>query len=123
MSTALRLCLNAWCGRPHKARGFCVACYHRGMRTGDLDNAKLRPFEVCALKHADVDEVAVQRLVAGDVPEHTTIGEREAAIRQLHAAGLSDGQIGARIGVSADCVRRRRIALGLPANYQHFRTH
>ena len=115
-TTEIQACVNEWCDRPRKARGYCRVCYSRGFQARDMARAALRPFEVCAQRHQDVDEAAVERLVAGDVPERTTIGEREAAIRLLHAAGLSDPQIGARIGVSASCVYYRRQALGLPAN-------
>lgn len=111
-------CINDWCDRPSDARGFCRACYFRGRSAGDWARASMRPFEITALKHQDIDEIAVQRLIAGDVPERTTIGEREAAIRALHAEGLSDSQIGRRIGVSAACVFYRRKYLGIPANPQ-----
>ena len=81
-----------------------------------MTRATMRPLEIIALRHQDVDDVAVERLIAGDKPEHTTIGEREAAIRHLHATGWSDPKIAAHIGVSAACVYYRRKALGLPAN-------
>ena len=118
MSTATgnQACVNEWCDRPRKARGFCARCYSRGFQAGDMRRCALRPFEVCAQRHEDVDETAVERLVAGDIPERTTIGEREAAIRRLHATGLSDPQIAARIGATASTVFYRRQALGLPAN-------
>lgn len=109
-------CTNDWCNRPRASRGFCRPCYSRGHYAGDMTRATLRPLEIVALKHHDIDDIAVQRLIAGDKPEHTTIGEREAAIRQLHAQGLSDPEIGRRIGVSAACVYYRRKALALPAN-------
>lgn len=116
-------CVNDWCDRPRDARGFCRPCYFRGKSAGDWTRATMRPREIIALKHQDIDNVAVARLVAGDIPERTTIGEREAAIKLLHAQGLSDPQIGARIGVTASCVFYRRKALGLPANpQQHSKT-
>lgn len=117
-TTETRTCINEWCDRPRKARGFCKSCYSRGFQAGDMTRAAMRPREIYALRREDIDEIAVERLIAGDIPQHTTVGEREAAIRQLHAEGLSDAQIGARIGVTASCVFYRRKALGLPANPQ-----
>lgn len=117
-TTDTQTCINDWCDRTRHARGFCKPCYFRGLNAGDMTRATMRPREIIALKHHDIDGMAVERLIAGDIPEHTTIGEREAAIRVLHATGMSDTQIGARIGVSASCVFYRRKALGLPANPQ-----
>lgn len=117
-TTHTTTCTNDWCNRPPAARGYCKTCYSRGKQAGDMTRATLRPFEILQLRHEDIDEIAVERLIAGDKPEHTTIGEREAAIRHLHAAGLSDRRIGEHIGVSAACVYYRRRALGLPANPQ-----
>lgn len=121
--TDTRTCTNDWCDRPHRARGFCNACYSRGLQAGDFGRSAMRPFEIYKQRREDIDEIAVDRLIAGDIPDHTTIGEREAAIRRLHADGLSDSQIGARIGVSGSCVYYRRKSLGLPANpqWQHSR--
>lgn len=121
-TTETRTCINEWCTRPHVALGYCKACYSRGFQAGDMTRAAMRPFEIHAVRREDVDEIAVERLIAGDPPEHITVGEREAAIRRLHATGLSDPQIGARIGVSASCVFYRRKALGLAANPQWPRT-
>jgi hypothetical protein len=109
-------CINDWCNRPRKIRGYCRPCYSRGLQAGDMTRAAMQPGEIYALRREDVDEIAVQRLIAGNPPQHTTIGERETAIRHLHALGLSDRQIGRRIGVSAACVYYRRKWLGLPAN-------
>lgn len=117
-TTDTQTCTNEWCNRPRCARGFCRPCYFRGLQAGDMTRSTMQPFAICAQKHEDVDDVAVQRLITGDIPEHTTIGERETAIRHLHALGLSDSQIGRRIGVSASCVYYRRKALALPANQQ-----
>jgi hypothetical protein len=118
-ATDTQTCINDWCNRPRKARGFCKPCYSRGHQAGDFARSEMRPQEIHQRRrNDDVDEIAVQRLIAGDIPEHTTVGEREAAIRHLHATGLSDSQIGARIGVSSSCVFYRRKALGLPANPQ-----
>lgn len=122
-TTETPTCTNDWCNRPRAARGFCKPCYNRGHQASDMTRAAMRPFQISALRHEDVDEMVVERLIAGDPPEHTTIGEREAAIRQLHAAGLSDPQIGERIGVSAACVYYRRKSLGLPANWPHPKAH
>lgn len=118
-TTETRTCINEWCDRPRKARGYCKACYSRGLQAGDFSRSAMRPNEIHAQRRdEDIDEIAVERLIAGEIPEHTTVGEREAAIRHLHAEGLSDSQIGARIGVTSSCVFYRRKALGLPANPQ-----
>lgn len=111
-------CTNEWCNRPRVARDFCKPCYNRGLQAGDMTRATMQPLEIITRRREDIDETAVERLIAGDIPEHTTIGEREAAIRHLHALGLSDRRIGDRIGVSAACVYYRRKALGLPANHR-----
>lgn len=118
-TTETQTCINDWCNRPRKARGYCRPCYARGQQAGDMTRATMQPREIITLRHQDIDDIAVQRLITGDIPEHTTIGERETAIRHLHALGLSDKQIGTRIGVSAACVFYRRKALGLPANSKH----
>jgi hypothetical protein len=68
------------------------------------------------LSRADVDEIAVGRLLAGDAPERTTLGEREEAVRRLHAYGLNDREIADRLRRTVQFVCRTRSRLGLPAN-------
>jgi ParB family chromosome partitioning protein len=64
----------------------------------------------------EVDEVAVQRRIAGDHSVRLNIAEKREAIRILHNRGLSDGQIASTIGHTARQVLRIRQELDLPAN-------
>ncbi|MFE9337783.1 hypothetical protein [Streptomyces sp. NPDC007063] len=68
------------------------------------------------ISRIDVDEVAVQRLVDGDPPERTQLGDREEAVRRLHAQGLNDREIADRLRRRVLYVWRVRDRLGLPAN-------
>lgn len=113
IAKARRSCSNDWCDRPARKRGFCQACYDRGRYHGDMAHAAMLPGQFIP----ENDEAAIERLVAGDRPARTTIGEREEAVRRLHAPGLNDGEIAARLGCylhSAWVIRNRR--LGLPPN-------
>lgn len=65
----------------------------------------------------DVDEVVVERVVAGDhnyVPAHLRPEERQAALCRL-AGTLPDDAIANRLDVATRTVLRRRARLGLPA--------
>ncbi|MFJ2630892.1 hypothetical protein ACIO6U_02865 [Streptomyces sp. NPDC087422] len=108
-------CANAWCPRPRRCKGYCNACYQRAWRTGDPERATVlhTPYGV---SRTDIDEAAVQRIVDGDAPEHTTVGERDEAVRRLHACGLNDVEIASRIGHSVSMALRARTRLKLPAN-------
>lgn len=106
-----RTCSNDWCDRPHSGRGFCKQCYARGAKAGDWSRC-LKVAGRAALERADVDPIAVQRLIDGDPPERTTLGEREAAVRALHALGLTDRQIAERMRWPR--VQQMRKRLGLP---------
>lgn len=110
-------CINDWCERPHHAQGYCGPCYTRGRNVGDMSRSAMRPYEVLATRRADIDEMAVTRLVDGDMPGHTTAGERWEAVRRLHALGLDDGEIATRVHLAPQSVWRiRNRELGLPAN-------
>ncbi|MCA1223446.1 hypothetical protein [Streptomyces sp. 8L] len=54
--------------------------------------------------------------MAGDPPERTRLGDREEAVRRLHAAGLNDREIADRLHRRVLFVWRVRDRLGLPAN-------
>lgn len=110
-----RKCSNDWCDRKHFARGYCHTCYHRGWSSGDMARAATVHFE-WDLSRVDVDEAAVRRLMAGDPPERTTLGDREEAVRRLHAFGLNDREIADRMRRRVLFVWRVRDRLGLPAN-------
>lgn len=57
-----------------------------------------------------IDEIAVQRAMAGDPPERMTRAERAEASRRLTAAGYSAAQIAARLRVNPKSVERYRAA-------------
>ena len=66
---------------------------------------------------ADVDEVVVDRVVAGDpahLPAHLRPEEQHAALRRL-AGTLTDDAIADRLGVATRTVIRHRVSQGLPA--------
>lgn len=117
-TTQTQTCINDWCERPRRAGGYCTVCYQRGYRAGDMTRAAMRPYQIWTVASADIDEAAVERLVAGDPPERTTTGERRSAIRRLHALGLSDRQIADCVQCTVCTVWRARKRLGLPANPQ-----
>ncbi|MBA2951627.1 hypothetical protein [Streptomyces himalayensis] len=108
-------CANDWCTRPHHAKGYCQVCYRRGWAAGDMTRAQIR-YENWGQSRNTVDEVAVERLCAGDIPEETTLGEREAAVRRLHALGWNDVEIEARLRRPPQYVLKVRRRLGLPPN-------
>lgn len=60
----------------------------------------------------DVDEVAVERAIAGR-PVELTPAERDLAIPRMTAAGMSDAAIAAVLGVVPETVRRQRRRLGV----------
>lgn len=110
-----RTCANDWCTRPLHAKGFCQICYRRGWAAGDMTRAQIR-YENWGQSRSSVDEVVVDRLCAGDIPEDTTLGEREAAVRRLHALGLNDREIGVRLRRPVKYATKVRRRLGLPPN-------
>jgi len=64
-----------------------------------------------------LDEVAVELAMAGDHPRMTSAEALAAALR-LAAAGVSDGQIGDRVGVSSRTVARWRGRAGCPSVWE-----
>lgn len=66
----------------------------------------------------DLDEIAIERAIAGDRAT-LTADERLEAIRRMHRAGLTDRQIGARLGAAASAIadtrRRKGISSGARA--------
>lgn len=48
-----------------------------------------------------------------------TRGSRLERIAELHARGLSDGQIGAQLGLTGARICQLRVSLGLPANFSY----
>jgi hypothetical protein len=108
-------CTNEWCPRPLHAKGFCGPCYRRGWAAGDMRRARIR-YGMWGQSRTSIDDVVVDRLCAGDVPEDTTLGEREAAVRRLHALGLNDREIEVRLRRPAKYATKVRRRLGLPSN-------
>lgn len=61
----------------------------------------------------DVDEVAVERLVAGDPPARYSRADRLEAVRRLRRSGLSLRAVAARLRVSQRLACRDLASLGL----------
>lgn len=84
-----------------------------------LDNSNARPQASVTARYTG-DPVVVYRRIHGDhsvpVGHQLAAPDRHACIRILHAQGMSDPQIGDRIGVATRVVHRDRKELGLPAN-------
>lgn len=93
------------CTRAHWSKGLCVMHYQRARRHGDPDWPS---------RH-DVDEIAVERAIRGERPEHLTTGEREEIVRRLHRLRYSDGLIAEHLDIGATAVQVIRERLGLPA--------
>lgn len=94
------------CTQKHVARGYCTKHYQRLTATGSPDCKPSR----------DIDEIAVDRAVAGERAGDLNLGEREAAVRRLHREGLTDGRIAVRVGLKRTGVKSIRERLGLPGN-------
>lgn len=90
----------------------CDACAraHRE-RSRSWPSERARPNRVSPAQ--DVDEVAVQRAVAGE-PVWLNLAERREALRVLHSWGFRDREIAQRLGKSVDAVIQARKRLGLP---------
>lgn len=102
-----RPCTTDRCPNPRRARGYCTTCLGRLDRYGDPEYSPA----------ASVDEIAVDRAVAGEPPDRLTVAEREEAVRRLHARGWSDRRIAARVGLEFPAtVAKIRLRLGLPPN-------
>jgi len=56
----------------------------------------------------EVDEVAVQRLISGQPPAHTTRAERQLAVRQLLTHRMTNRAIAERLHVTQRTVERLR---------------
>ena len=61
----------------------------------------------------EIDEVAVRRIIGGSPPTHVRLVDRQEATRQLHAAGMSDDEIGRLIGVTGSAVFYERKRKGV----------
>ncbi|ABW14411.1 transcriptional regulator, LuxR family [Parafrankia sp. EAN1pec] len=60
----------------------------------------------CWRGESDIDEVAVERAIAGEPPERMSIAERHHAIRRLHGKGPSAREIARRLSISSRTVQR-----------------
>ena len=107
---------TATCERCHQTRTlrypatgpFCHAC--TGSVLATIRNAQ----------ESDIDEVAVDRLVAGDRPAHTTRAERQAAVEVLSRRGWPVSRIAEYVGITPRSVGRLRARAGLtePRSWQ-----
>jgi hypothetical protein len=82
-----------------------------------IDDPDVKPV-VDAPAADEVDEIAVERFMAGtlrDRPNFTASPERVEAVRQLAAYGLSDHEIGQRVGMTATNVGQFRLRRGIPS--------
>jgi hypothetical protein len=81
-----------------------------------IDDPKAKPYRQTKYEQTQtyrtVDEVAVERVLAGEVLELTE-AEREVVVERLARLGLADGQIADRIGVWTETVLRTRRRLGI----------
>lgn len=68
-----------------------------------------------ARKARDIDDVAIQRRIAGDRSVHLTKAERHELVTRCNALGWNDQEIEQRTGVGSHTVQKDRKALGLPA--------
>lgn len=99
------MCTYRDCKQKYFARGLCTMHYQRDRKWGDPEHTR----------RTDVDQIAIDRTLAGDRPEVLTLGEREECIRQLHARGCRDRAIAAMVGLTQPAVWYARQRLGLPA--------
>lgn len=85
----------------------------------DIDDPNDNPKGIpSALTTANVDEVAIERVLSGDKPKRPlNPREREIVVTRLYELGLSDAQIADRAGTSDRTVLRIRQRLNLPANH------
>lgn len=85
----------------------------------DMDDPAAQPAPLPAV--GDLDEVAVERLMAGTltIPRGVPSAEMVEAVRRLAAQGLSDPDVGRRVGRRSEAVgkirERHGIAPGVPA--------
>jgi ATP/maltotriose-dependent transcriptional regulator MalT len=67
----------------------------------------------CHRGEHDVDEIAVERAVAGDPPDRLTTAEREAAVTQLVLMGVARDEIARRVNCDRSHIGRIKARLGL----------
>lgn len=104
----------------YEARGITMALRYAAERgwapplawdDESLDDPTAKPLRVIGTRPTsrdDVDEVAVDRVAAGDRTVRLTVAERRLVVLRLVEAGLNDQQIEARTGISdRTCLRIR----------------
>lgn len=67
------------------------------------------------LRKTDVDWVLVDRVCAGEKIDNLTIAERREVLRQLAARGMTDAEIGERLGKTKNAVGWLRARHGITA--------
>jgi len=91
--------------------------------TADIDDPTYRAtdrFRHIPAAQLEVDEMAVERAIAGNPPATLTCAEREEAVRRLHALHLTDPQIAERTRLCGQTVLRIRKRLGLPSHHNPY---
>ncbi|WP_406298086.1 helix-turn-helix domain-containing protein [Embleya sp. NBC_00888] len=98
-------------GRPGGYGYHCQDCHNKRMREY---RARVRADRTQRVRRpvADVDQIAVDRAVAGDPPATMTPAERYEAVRRLTARGLSADRIAEMLHIVARTVQRARAATG-----------
>lgn len=90
-----------------------VHCHRCARRHQDVDASMARVHAAYRAQQAEVDEIAVQRIVRGDRPTVTTRAEREAAVVILTRRGWSASQIAMHAGITVRTVSRLRVRAGI----------
>lgn len=83
--------------------------------TVDIDDPDAQP--VVAAVAPTLDEIAVERFMHGTLhaaPNYPATPELLEAVRRLTGRGLTDREIGERVGLSADAVLKLRTRHGIP---------
>jgi hypothetical protein len=97
------------CPRCHRARPI------KPCNRSDPIRAANRNCATCAqvLRQSDYDDIAVERMIAGEPAGRASRAEREAAVKVLAGRRLSHTQIAARIGTSTRTVERLKARLAI----------
>lgn len=85
------------CDSTARIKGLCGRHYNRQWAALNVVTDRARWSSV----FADVDEIVVERLVAGDLSVTFTSYERREAVRRLVAAGMPKNQIGRHLGMKS----------------------
>jgi DNA-binding CsgD family transcriptional regulator len=115
----LRSAALAW---PDTVLKAAHAAFKRGedthqIRIAELEYQRRRAAKTRGNTPDDIDPVAVERAVAGQLAaSKLTVAERAAVVRTLHSRGFTDVRTATWIGLHPDTVTRIRQRVGLPPN-------